>query len=109
MGVVSIALSMVVQEGHVMKMLKILTAVREDLRNFYVPAWLNKASQTKVQSKASKNRRLKMMPGDVWAGTLSVPFHGGFTNERGVRPGAENCAHAPSLGDRYLYTVRDSG
>lgn len=27
-----------------MKMLKTLTAVRDDLRNFYVPAWLNKAS-----------------------------------------------------------------
>lgn len=28
-----------------MKLLKILTAVRDDLRNFFVPAWLNKASQ----------------------------------------------------------------
>lgn len=30
------------QEEHVMKMLKILTTVRDDLRNFYVPAWFNK-------------------------------------------------------------------
>lgn len=30
-----------------MKMLKTLTAVREDLRNFFVPAWLNKASQSR--------------------------------------------------------------
>ena len=28
-----------------MTMLKTLTAVREDLRNFFVPAWLNKVSQ----------------------------------------------------------------
>lgn len=27
-----------------MQMLKTFTAVRDDLRNFYVPAWLNKAS-----------------------------------------------------------------
>lgn len=39
-----------VQEGHVMKMLKILTAVREDLRNFYVPAWLNKVSQDRMSN-----------------------------------------------------------
>lgn len=35
------------QEEQVMKLLKTLTAVRDDLRNFYVPAWLNKVSQAR--------------------------------------------------------------
>lgn len=30
-----------------MKILKTLTAVRDDLRNFFVPAWLNKVSQAR--------------------------------------------------------------
>ncbi|CAM9206033.1 unnamed protein product, partial [Scytosiphon promiscuus] len=53
------------KEGHVMKMLKILAAVREDLRNFYVPAWLNKASQlAQKQTAVMQERRMAEMEGD---------------------------------------------
>lgn len=37
-----------------MKLLKILTAVREDLRNFYVPAWLNKVSPAHLSIKGHR-------------------------------------------------------
>eukprot|EP00752_Nemacystus_decipiens_P011328 g10066.t1 len=50
------------KEEHVMKVLKTLTAVREDLRNFYIPAWLNKLTQK--QTAVVQERHMTEMEGD---------------------------------------------
>lgn len=56
-----------------MNMLKILTAVREDLRNFYVPAWLNKASPSRAHLDVPITNIPKMPPASLSFGGLSWP------------------------------------
>ncbi|CAM9190588.1 unnamed protein product [Ectocarpus sp. 13 AM-2016] len=50
------------KEEHVMSMLKTLTAVRDDLRNFFVPAWLNKLTQK--QTAVVQERQMMELEGD---------------------------------------------
>ncbi|CAM9454665.1 unnamed protein product [Pylaiella littoralis] len=57
------------KEEHVMKMLKVLTAVREDLRNFFVPAWLNKLAQKQIA--VERERRMLEMEGDGRASRIA--------------------------------------
>ncbi|CAM9431645.1 unnamed protein product, partial [Discosporangium mesarthrocarpum] len=45
------------KEEYVMRMIKILSPVRDDLRNFYIPAWLSKLNQKMV---AIVNERLAL-------------------------------------------------
>ncbi|CAM9536665.1 unnamed protein product [Chrysoparadoxa australica] len=74
------------KEEHVMKLLKICTAVRDDLRSFYVPAWLNKLKQ-KMSAIVSERKaveeesdgRMSEITFDVfeWVFTADVEQKGG--------------------------------